>query len=145
MSGNGYVSVTIVTYNSGRFIKRCLESVLEQQYPNIEVVVVDNASTDGTVDILEQFADRVGLIVGLQGNGKISQEAAYDQIRQLWASLRDSLRSLKGGPGGAAVRRTERDLSFVTVIVGSGLPTERGRSSHSADVIIDTTPPSVAP
>jgi len=52
------VSVTIVTYNSGRFIKRCLESVLEQQYPNIEVVVVDNASTDGTVDILEQFADR---------------------------------------------------------------------------------------
>jgi GT2 family glycosyltransferase len=52
------VSVTIVTFNSGRFIKRCLESVLEQKYPNLEVVVVDNASTDGTVDILEQFADR---------------------------------------------------------------------------------------
>src|ERR1700758_2176699 len=52
------VSVTIVTYNSGRFIKRCLESVLEQKYPNLEVVVIDNASTDGTVDILEQFADR---------------------------------------------------------------------------------------
>lgn len=43
---------------------------------------------------LEQFADRVGLIVGLQGNGKISQEVAYDQIRQLWASLRDSRSSL---------------------------------------------------
>lgn len=52
------VSVTIVTYNSGRFIKRCLESVLEQDYPNLEVVIVDNASTDGTVDILEQFANR---------------------------------------------------------------------------------------
>src|SRR5580658_7772536 len=52
------VSVTIVTYNSGRFIKRCLESVLEQKYSNLEVVVIDNASTDGTVDILEQFADR---------------------------------------------------------------------------------------
>ena len=37
----------MVTYNSGRFIKRCLESVLEQKYPNLEVVVVDNASTDG--------------------------------------------------------------------------------------------------
>ena len=37
----------------------------------------------------------------------------------IWASLRDSLRSLRGGPGGAAVRRTERDLSFVTVIAGS--------------------------
>ena len=52
------VSVTLVTYNSGRFIKRCLESVLEQKYPNLEVVIIDNASTDGTVDILEPFADR---------------------------------------------------------------------------------------
>ncbi|HTS78701.1 MAG TPA: glycosyltransferase family 2 protein [Bryobacteraceae bacterium] len=52
------VSVTIVTYNSGRFIKRCLESVLDQKYANLEVIVVDNASTDGTVDILGQFEDR---------------------------------------------------------------------------------------
>jgi GT2 family glycosyltransferase len=52
------VSVTIVTFNSGRFIKRCLESVLEQKYSNMEVVVIDNASTDGTIDLLEQFADR---------------------------------------------------------------------------------------
>src|SRR5258706_6582561 len=51
------VSVTIVTYNSGRFIKRCLESVLEQKYPNLEVVIIDNASIDGTVDILEPFAE----------------------------------------------------------------------------------------
>ena len=58
MSRSDFVSVTIVTYNSGRFIKRCLESVLEQKYPNMEVIVIDNASTDGTVDILEQFADR---------------------------------------------------------------------------------------
>lgn len=52
------VSVTLVTYNSGRFIKRCLESVLEQKYPNLEVIIVDNASMDGTVDLLEPFADR---------------------------------------------------------------------------------------
>jgi GT2 family glycosyltransferase len=51
------VSVTLVTYNSGRFIKRCLESVLEQKYPNLEIIVIDNASTDGTVDLLEQFQD----------------------------------------------------------------------------------------
>ena len=57
MALNDLVSVTIVTYNSGRFIKRCLESVLEQKFPNLEVVVIDNASTDGTQDILEQFAE----------------------------------------------------------------------------------------
>src|SRR3954447_6865040 len=58
MTHNDVVSVTIVTYNSGRFIKRCLESVLAQRYPAKEVIVVDNASSDGTVDILEQFEDR---------------------------------------------------------------------------------------
>jgi GT2 family glycosyltransferase len=58
MAQNDFVSVTIVTYNSGRFIKRCLESVLAQKYPHKEVIIIDNASTDGTIDILEQFEDR---------------------------------------------------------------------------------------
>ena len=62
MADNARVSVTIVTYNSGRFIKRCLESVLAQRYANKEIVVVDNASTDGTVDILEQFEDRCRIV-----------------------------------------------------------------------------------
>ena len=62
MAYNDAVSVTIVTYNSGRFIKRCLESVLAQNYPNAEIIVIDNASTDGTVDILEQFEDRCQIV-----------------------------------------------------------------------------------
>jgi len=62
MSHSERVSVTIVTYNSGRFIKRCLESVLAQKYPDKEIVVIDNASTDGTIDILEQFEDRVRIV-----------------------------------------------------------------------------------
>src|SRR6266568_7736750 len=58
MAHTDFVSVTIVTYNSGRFIKRCLESVLAQRYRLKEIIVIDNASTDGTIDILEQFEDR---------------------------------------------------------------------------------------
>jgi GT2 family glycosyltransferase len=61
MSHTDFVSVTIVTYNSGRFIKRCLQSVLAQGYRYKEVIVVDNASTDGTQAILEQFEDRCRL------------------------------------------------------------------------------------
>ena len=60
MSRSDFVSVTIVTYNSGRFIKRCLESVLDQNYPFKEIIVVDNNSTDGTIDILEPFDGREG-------------------------------------------------------------------------------------
>ena len=59
---NDFVSVTIVTFNSGRFIKRCLESVLAQKYTGKEIIIVDNASTDGTIDILEQFEDRCTIV-----------------------------------------------------------------------------------
>ena len=43
---------------------------------------------------LESFADRVGLIVALQSNGKLSQEAAYSQIRKIWKELKTSKDSL---------------------------------------------------
>jgi GT2 family glycosyltransferase len=51
-----------VTYNSGRYIKRCLESVLAQKGPQVEIIVVDNDSTDGTRDILERYEDRCRIV-----------------------------------------------------------------------------------
>lgn len=79
------VSVTLVTYNSGRFIKRCLESVLEQKYPELEIVVIDNASTDGTVDILEQFEDRVRIAYNDENIGFASaQNQAIGLSRGEW-------------------------------------------------------------
>ncbi|MBI4902853.1 MAG: glycosyltransferase family 2 protein [Acidobacteria bacterium] len=69
MSSNPLVSVTLVTYNSGRFIKRCLESVLSQRYSNVELIVIDNASTDGTVDILEQFEERCRIVYNDENAG----------------------------------------------------------------------------
>ena len=63
------VSVTLVTYNSGRFIRRCLESVLEQRYPDLELIVVDNASTDGTTDILERFEKNCTIVYNEENIG----------------------------------------------------------------------------
>ncbi len=86
MSYNDRVSVTIVTYNSGRFIKRCLESVLAQRYANKEVIVVDNASTDGTVDILEQFEDRCRIVYNDENIGfAAAQNQAICLGRGDWA------------------------------------------------------------
>ncbi len=56
------VAVTIVTYNSGRFIRRCLEFLLKQDYQHVEVIVVDNASTDHTTQILGDYEKRVHVI-----------------------------------------------------------------------------------
>ena len=69
MSQHELVSVTVVTYNSGRFIRRCLEAVLEQRYPALEVIVIDNASTDGTPDILERFEGRCRIVYNEENLG----------------------------------------------------------------------------
>src|SRR6202451_3662854 len=62
MSRSDFVSITIVTYNSGRFIKKCIESVLDQDYPFMEIIVIDNNSSDGTIDILEPFEGRCRIV-----------------------------------------------------------------------------------
>src|SRR5947209_4895968 len=56
------VAVTIVTYNSAKYIRKCLEHVFSQDYPRIEVVVVDNASSDGTLEQLQALGDRIRII-----------------------------------------------------------------------------------
>ncbi len=55
MKGNGpLVSVLIITWNSEKFIEECLHSVFYQSYPTIEVIVVDNRSTDSTMRIIKE-------------------------------------------------------------------------------------------
>lgn len=51
------VSVVVPTRNNARTIRACLQSVRDQTYPRIELVVVDNHSTDGTLDVATELAD----------------------------------------------------------------------------------------
>ncbi len=85
MAYNDFVSVTIVTFNSGRFIKRCLESVLAQKYDKKEIIIIDNASTDGTVDILEQFEDRCQVVYNSENIGfAAAQNQAIELSNAEW-------------------------------------------------------------
>jgi len=63
------VCVTIVSYNSRRYIGSCLESVLQQSGAPIEVVVVDNASSDSTREILGRYRHRVRVIYNARNVG----------------------------------------------------------------------------
>jgi GT2 family glycosyltransferase len=51
------VAIAIVTYNSSRFIRQCLQYVLAQNYPRLEIIVIDNASSDATPAILQDVKD----------------------------------------------------------------------------------------
>jgi glycosyltransferase involved in cell wall biosynthesis len=48
------ISVITPSFNSGRYLEEAIRSVLDQRYPNVEHIVVDGGSTDGTIDILRR-------------------------------------------------------------------------------------------
>src|SRR5680860_1452252 len=52
------VSVLICTYNAQKYIETTLQSILDQSYTTLEILILDNNSTDHTLDILQKFTDK---------------------------------------------------------------------------------------
>jgi len=62
------VSFCIPTLNNEKTIGSCLKSIVSQDYPNIEIIIVDGGSSDGTVEIVKTYADGVFLDKGTLGS-----------------------------------------------------------------------------
>jgi len=57
-NNNSLVSIITPTYNHEKFIGSCIESVLAQTYPNWELIIIDDGSTDGTADVISRYKDK---------------------------------------------------------------------------------------
>ena len=68
---DGAKKVTIITvcFNSAATIRETIESVLAQDYPNIEYIVVDGDSKDGTIDIVQEYQGRIDTVISEPDNG----------------------------------------------------------------------------
>lgn len=67
-----YPKISIVTpsYNQGDYIEKTITSVLDQNYPNLEFIVIDGGSTDQTVEILKKYSDRLTYWCSEKDNGQ---------------------------------------------------------------------------
>lgn len=63
------LSIVIVSYNTKEFLGRCLDSIFESTLKDLEVIVVDNASKDGSVQELEKYGKKIKLIVNKKNVG----------------------------------------------------------------------------
>ena len=59
MSHNLKISIITVVYNGSEFLESTIKSVINQTYDNIEYIIIDGASTDGTVDIIKKYQDKI--------------------------------------------------------------------------------------
>jgi glycosyltransferase involved in cell wall biosynthesis len=71
------VSILIVNYNYGRFVATAIESALSQTYPNIEVIIVDDGSTDDSRDVIDGYGGRVLAIYKRNGGQPSATNAAF--------------------------------------------------------------------
>jgi glycosyltransferase involved in cell wall biosynthesis len=62
MDGKLKLSVVIPTYNHGQYLKRAIDSVLNQTYKDLEIIVVNDGSTDNTKDIVHSYGDQIKYI-----------------------------------------------------------------------------------
>ena len=63
------VSIITVVYNGAEKIERAMQSVFNQSYPNIEYIVIDGGSTDGTMAIIEKHADKLDYYISQKDDG----------------------------------------------------------------------------
>jgi glycosyltransferase involved in cell wall biosynthesis len=63
------VSLITACYNSSRYISSAIESIINQDYAEIEYIIIDGASTDGTIDIVKSYGSRIAKFISEPDNG----------------------------------------------------------------------------
>ena len=125
------ISVITPSFNSVAFIDACFRSVFEQGYPELEYIVVDGGSTDGTVDIIRRYSDRLTSWVSEHDEGH------YDAVNKGFACSTGEIMCFINSddmlaPGSLAVV-AEVFTQFPEVVWISGIPSvwdEQGKRAE---------------
>lgn len=84
------ISVIIPTYNRAHIVGEAIDSVLGQTYPNVELIVVDDGSTDKTLDVLAGYGDRIKVVAQKNGGPAAARNRGLAEARGEFIAFQDS-------------------------------------------------------
>ena len=80
---NNKITIITVVKNSVDKIERCIQSVINQNYDNIEYIIIDGGSNDGTIDIIKKYQYKIDKVIIENDNG-------------IWDAMNNGLKIAKG-------------------------------------------------
>jgi len=86
----GLVSIVITVYNRSELLRETIDSALRQTYPNIEVIIIDDGSTDDTSKICASYGDRIRYIYKENGGHASALNRGISEMRGTWFKWLDS-------------------------------------------------------
>lgn len=78
------VSVIIPVYNSEKYLKKCIDSVLDQSYSDIEIIAVNDGSNDSSLSILKQYGEKIVIIDKTNGGTASALNAGINTMTGDW-------------------------------------------------------------
>lgn len=102
-----YISVILATYNDSAYIKESIESILKQTYPYFELIIVNDGSTDNTLEIVNEFIDDRIIVIDKPNTGlPDSLNVGLEKSRYDWVARMD-------GDDVAMLDRFERQVKMI--------------------------------
>jgi hypothetical protein len=131
------VSIIIPCYNAAEYVAEAIQSALDQTYPNCEVIVIDDGSTDGSLEVIKSFGGTIRWETGPNQGGCAARNRGLELARGEWIQFLDSDDRITTGKVASQVNALKKSAeSTAMAVCGWRHFTERGLHPL-ADVDVD--------
>lgn len=118
------ISVIIPVYNAEKYIKKCLETLINQTYSNLEIICVDDGSTDHSVELLEMYAkkdDRIKIFTQKNAGPAAARNLALKKVTGEYISFVDADDFLQYNAYEILVNKLNENKSWELIIFGGNI------------------------